>query len=373
MCTIAKMMISRSPATWRFLRVVLIALGLAAASSACSTVDYYRQAIGGHLHVMLKREAIDKVLARPDTSAALRRKLELVTAAREFASSELGLPDNDSYRSYTDLGRPYVVWNVFATPALSLEPVSSCFLFVGCLSYRGYFDAADAARAGERLRQSGHDVFIGGVAAYSTLGWFDDPVLNTMLVWDDARIVEVIFHELAHQRIYAPDDSVFNESFATALAAAGVARWAALDPAGRRVDPDRVQRDTAFYDLLLSYRARLEAAYASGDDATKRARKTELFNQLRKDYAKLQDALGGYTGYDDWMATDLNNAKLSSVATYHDYVPAFRSILAKTANDFERFYTLVEVMTSWTAERRRLCLGDPISGAACLDELVATH
>ncbi len=367
------MMISRSPPSWRRLRVVLVALGLTSASAACSTVDYYRQAIGGHLHVMLKREAIESVLARPDTPAALRRKLELVSTAREFASRELGLPDNDSYRAYTDLGRPYVVWNVFATPALSLEPVTSCFLFVGCLSYRGYFDAADALRAGERLRQSGHDVFIGGVAAYSTLGWFDDPVLNTMLVWDDARIVEVIFHELAHQRIYAPDDSVFNESFATALAQAGLARWAAADPQNRRLDPDRLARDAAFYDLLLSYRSRLEAAYASGDEATQRARKAALFDALRADYASLKERFGGYTGYDNWMATDLNNAKLSSVATYHDYVPGFRFILAKTNNDFERFYTLVETMTSWTAERRRLCLADPTTGAACLDELVATH
>jgi predicted aminopeptidase len=367
------MIISRSPAPWRFLRAVFIALCLAGATSACSTVDYYRQAIGGHLHVMLKREAIEKVLVQPDTPGALRRKLELVSTAREFASNELGLPDNGSYRSYADLGRPYVVWNVFATPALSLEPVTSCFLFVGCLSYRGYFDATDALREGERLRQSGHDVFVGGVAAYSTLGWFDDPVLNTMLVWDDARIVEVIFHELAHQRIYAPDDSVFNESFATTLAQAGLARWAALDPANRWIDPDRVQRDAAFYDLLLGYRSRLEAAYASGDDTTKRARKTALFDQLRQDYTALKAAFGGYTGFDEWMASDLNNAKLSSIATYHDYVPGFRTILARTNNDFERFYALVEVMTSWTAERRRLCLADPTTGAACLDELVATH
>lgn len=366
-------MISRAPGTWRLLRVVVLALALSGATAACSTANYYRQAIGGHLQVMLKREAIEKVLARPDTPAALRRKLELVRSARGFASSALGLPDNDSYRSYTDLGRPYVVWNVFATPALSLEPVSSCFLFVGCLSYRGYFDPADAALAGERLRRSGHDVFVGGVAAYSTLGWFDDPVLNTMLVWDDARIVEVIFHELAHQRIYAPDDSVFNESFATALAEAGLARWAAANPAGHWLDPERQARDAAFYDLLLRYRARLETAYASGDDAVKRARKTELFDRLREDYAKLKDRFGGYTGYDDWMARDLNNAKLSSVATYHDYVPGFRSILARTNGDFERFYALVEVMTSWTAERRRRCLGDPTTGAECLDELVATH
>ena len=367
------MIICRSPAAVRILRAVFLALGIAGATSGCSTINYYRQAIGGHFEVMLKREAIEKILARPDTPAALRRKLELVTAAREFASSTLSLPDNGSYQSYTDLRRAYVVWNVFATPQLSLEPVTSCFLFVGCLNYRGYFDVADAAHAGERLRQSGHDVFVGGVAAYSTLGWFDDPVLNTMLVWDDARIVEVIFHELAHQRVYAPDDSVFNESFATALAEAGVARWAAADPAGRRVDPDRVQRDAAFYALLLRYRTQLEAAFASGDEATKRARKTLLFAQLREDYEKLKHAFGGYAGYDDWMATDLNNAKLSSVATYHDYVPGFRSILTRTNHDFDRFYAIVDAMTSWTVERRRLCLGDPTAGAACLDELVATH
>jgi len=353
---------------WRLLVVV----GLVAITSGCASVNYYRQAIGGHLELMNRRVAIDKLLARPETSSELRRKLELVTAARDFATQELDLPDNDSYRTYTDLGRPYVVWNVFATPALSLEPVQSCFLFVGCLNYRGFFEEMDARRESERLRSSGNDVFTGGVAAYSTLGWFDDPVLNTMLVWDDARIVEVIFHELAHQRIYAEDDSVFNESFATAVAETGVERWVAADPDHRHRDPARVERDAAFYALLLDYRSRLESMYAqAGDDAVKRSEKQRLFDDLRASYATLKHTWGGYDGYDDWMATDLNNAKLSSVATYHDYVPAFRSIIERTNYDLRRFYMLVEKMTAWSIEKRRQCLGDPARVRPCVDELVS--
>ncbi|MDP6183505.1 MAG: aminopeptidase, partial [Gammaproteobacteria bacterium] len=313
---------------------VLGAVVLATFLCGCTTLGYYRQAVSGHLDVMNRRTPIDGLIGSQDTTPELKRKLSLVVAAVEFAMHELKLPNNGSYRSYADLERDYVVWNVFAAPELSLDPVPSCFLFVGCLSYRGFFDEAQALEFGQSLRATGNDVFVGGVAAYSTLGWFDDPVLNTMLVWDDVRIVKVIFHELAHQRVYAEDDTVFNESFATTVAQIGVERWLSRDDRVRRMHFESEDRESQFFDLLLTYRTKLEAAYASTEpDEAKRAQKKQLFDELSARYRELRKTWNGYDGYDEWMGTALNNAKLASIAAYHDYVPAFRSILNRMNHD----------------------------------------
>lgn len=353
------------------LTVIITTLALA----GCGTFGYYRQAVGGHWDVMSRRVPLDELIEAPDTNPELKRKLVLVSAARKFAQRELLLPDNGSYRSYADLEREYVVWNVFAAPELSLAPITSCFVFVGCLSYRGFFDEARARRFGDTLRAAGNDVFVGGVAAYSTLGWFDDPVLNTMLVWDDIRIVKVIFHELAHQLVYAENDTVFNESFATAVAEFGVARWLERDEALKHRYAAGEAREREFLHLLLDYRVRLEAAYAGpGNDDTKRQLKKNLFDELSSAYRTLKNTWGGYDGYDEWMAEDLNNAKLSSIATYHDYVPAFRAILSGVEYDIGRFYAIVETLASMSLERREQCLGGTSEtagrGAACSDDLI---
>jgi len=339
-------------------------------ASGCSTIAYYRQAIGGHLDIMCRRVDVEKVVHDPGTDPELRRQLELVARARGFASETLLLPDNDSYRSYVDIGRPFVVWNVFAAPELSLDPIRSCFLFVGCLSYRGYFDEKAAENAARVLRAEGNDVFVGGVAAYSTLGWFDDPVLNTMLTWGDVRLVEVIFHELAHQLIYVDDDSVFNESFATAVAEFGIQMWLAKEPAALAIYAENELRENAFYALLLDFQERLEALYRSDvGDAEKRERKSALYASLVADYEALKLTWAGYTGFDEWMYTDLNNAKIASVATYRNYVPAFRTILKEADHDLERFYAAVRALASESPERRQQCLGDQAEGALCIHEL----
>lgn len=339
-------------------------------TTGCTSVGYYRQAISGHLDVMLNRVAIDKLLHNEDTQDDLKGKLALVLKARDFASDALLLPRNDSYRSYVDLGRPYVVWNIFATPELSLQPVRSCFLFAGCLSYRGFFAETEARAAAAALRADGHDVFVGGVAAYSTLGWFDDPLLNTMLVWGEPRIVEVIFHELAHQLLYAADDSVFNESFATAVAEIGLERWFSDRPEIRSAVLEDDRREAEFNALLKTYRGKLEQAFERDTDAaTKRADKAQLLEELVDDYNILKASWGGYDAYDTWIKTDLNNAKIASIATYNDYVPAFRSILASVDYDLAKFYPIVEKLKSWTPEQRARCLGEWTAGGSCWHEI----
>jgi predicted aminopeptidase len=329
------------------LKFLVIALVLPL--SGCGSFSYYHQAIRGHWDLMSQRVAIDKLISNPDTDRELKRKLLLVSHARDFASHELNLPDNDSYRSYSDLGREYVVWNVFAARELSLEPVSSCFVFVGCLSYRGFFKLDKAHAHASTLKSAGHEVFVAGVAAYSTLGWFADPVLNTMLVWDDVRIVEVIFHELAHQLLYANNDSVFNESFATIVAEIGVERW-------------------------LQSRSQLDAVYKdSQTDELKRVAKSEVFSDLLADYAVLKQDWGNYAGYDAWMNSDLNNAKIASVATYHDYVPGFRSILNDADNDLIRFYASAKSLASLPQLQRQQCLSSSLDRTACAHELTTAE
>ncbi|MFT4564806.1 MAG: putative aminopeptidase [Gammaproteobacteria bacterium] len=347
-----------------------LTIALMISLSGCGSLSYYHQAIRGHWGLMSQRIEIDELIATADTDRELKRKLLLVSAARDFASDELHLPDNDSYRSYADLGREYVVWNVFATGELSLEPVSSCFILVGCLSYRGFFDPAKARTHANTLKSAGHEVFVGGVAAYSTLGWFDDPVLNTMLIWDDVRIVEVIFHELAHQLLYAKNDSVFNESFATIVADIGVERWLQSRQGSTSEYKTRKARREQFNELLLRYRSVLDAVYKGAQtDALKRVAKPAVFNDLLADYATLKHGWGNYSGYDGWMNADLNNAKIASIATYHDYVPALRKVLIDVDGDLTRFYAIAKSLASVSQIRRQQCLSSSRSGASCAHEL----
>ena len=230
--------------------------------------------------VMAKRHSIARLATDPTTPEALRLRLATVEQIRRFSVLHLGLPDNGSYRSYADLERDFVVWNVFASPEFSLQPLRWCYALVGCLNYRGYFKRRDAVKFASKLRAQGHDVFVGGVAAYSTLGWFKDPVLNTMLRWDDARLAEVIFHELAHQKLYVRGDTPFNEAFATAVAKIGVERWLEKDMATtvrQRFKQDQ-RHERAFVDLVLATRSRLKDLYASAlVDSEMRQLKRELF------------------------------------------------------------------------------------------------
>ncbi len=336
--------------------VLLAGTGVIVAAG-CSTFSYYGQAIGGHFDVMRRAAPIPARIADPATPPELRAKLERVLAIREFASRELGLPDNGSYRSYADVGRPFVVWNVFAAPELSVAPRQSCFPVAGCVGYRGYYGQSDADAFGTGLRKDGFDVFVYGVAAYSTLGWFDDPVLNTFVRYPDVELARLVFHELAHQVVYVKGDTTFNESFAVAVEEEGVRRWtgAQASPAEREAYAASQARRAGFVRLVLRYRDRAAKLYGEPLDASaKRAAKAQLFAELDADYRDLKaKEWGGFAGYDRFFA-GANNAHLASVATYEDLVPAFRALLAREGGDLPRFYAAVkEIARLDKAERDR--------------------
>ncbi|NNM00980.1 MAG: aminopeptidase [Gammaproteobacteria bacterium] len=347
------------------LRALLVVIA-SGALSGCAGIGFYLQAIGGQLELYGARRPVGNVLDAPGTDPETRRLLQLATEVRSFAVETLALPDNGSYTRYADLKRPYVVWNVFAAPALSLEPVQSCFLVVGCLSYRGYFDEAAAQRYAARLRAEGHDVFIGGVAAYSTLGWFADPLLNTMLRWGDARLTKTLIHELAHQAVYVNDDSAFNEAFASTVARVGYARW--LDEHGGEADDARHEevREQSFLELLLTTRDSLAGIYAAQlSDEEKLAAKAGAFTALEAAYRDWRSNWQGYDGYDNWMRTDLNNAKLASISTYHHRVAAFDAILLAAGGDLPAFYRIVADLGAQERQIRDRCLDDVVQQKFC--------
>lgn len=323
----------------------LAVLFLALALPGCASLRYYAQAIGGQLDLLHRSKPIDEVVHAPETRPALGAKLETVLRIREFASRELGLPDNRSYRNYADLERPFVVWNVFAAPELSLKPREWCFPVVGCVEYRGYFSKADAEQFAESVRRQGYDVFVYGVPAYSTLGWFDDPVLNTFIHYPDSEVARLIFHELAHQVTYIRDDSTFNESFAVAVEQEGVRRWlkASGTEAQQAAFETAQRRKREFTALVMKYRERLEALYgeAIGDDEKRRG-KARILDEMQDDYRRLRDSWGGFKGYDRWFAQRLNNAHFGSVAAYTQLVPAFEALLARENHDLPRFYQAVK-------------------------------
>ncbi len=326
----------------------------------CGTT-YLMQAATGQLHVMRARVPIDKVVADPGTPDPVRRRLERVKAARDFASRELGLPDNDSYRTYADIGRPYVVWNVVATPEFSVTPEHWCFPVAGCVAYRGYFHERGAREFAYALVAKGFDVSVGGVPAYSTLGRFADPVLSSMLRYGDDDLAATIFHELAHQLIYVRDDSSFNEAFATTVEDAGLERWIAHQGGGMRIRGyrDERAREAASVQLLADTRARLARLYASGAPVdVMRARKQRVLADLERRIRALEHREGvTYPLYDAWIAQGLNNAQLASIATYYDCVPGFRRMLAEQDNDLPRFYAAVRELSKLPRARRhaQLC------------------
>lgn len=335
----------------------LLGLGLAAGLSGCGTLAYYGQAVGGHLDVMQRRQPIELLLADNGTSPALREKLEQAVAIREFAAESLGLPDNGSYHSYADLERPYVVWNVIATPALSLKPLQWCYPFVGCLQYRGYYNEADALAFAQRLAEQGNDTYVGGATAYSTLGWFDDPVLNTMLHWEDVQMARVIIHELAHQRLFIRGDTAFNEAFAETVALAGTRRWLESHASHARLEDyeTRLQRSEKLLDMIFSTRQQLAAIYSSDVDAeTKHRQKQVLLEALERQYWCLrQNEWQQFNDYDHWFAGGLNNAKLAAVATYRQLVPQFMHLLAAVDDDLERFYRQISALDGCPPDARR--------------------
>ena len=309
---------------------------------------YLADSARGQLALMSKRQPIKRVLANPATPPPLRAQLEEVNSIRDFASRELLLPDNGSYRSYADVGRPYVVWNVVAAPEFSVDAKEWCYPIVGCVAYRGYFAESKARAFAAGLRARGFDVSVGGVAAYSTLGHFDDPILNTMVGWSDVEFAAIIFHELTHQLLYVPGDASFNEALATTVEEEGVRRW--LLAQGREADLAEHVREQAHYlqviDLLRRTRTELNTLYASGvAEADMRTRKKAVFDTMRESFAVFNRQWGG-APFESWFKGDLNNAHLASIATYYDCVPGFQRELESVHGDLKAFYGRVHELAA---------------------------
>jgi predicted aminopeptidase len=305
------------------------------ALSGCA-VPFYWQAIGGQLELLRKRTPIEKLVDDPDVDPALRSKLSSVAAIRKFAVEELELPDNRSYTTYVALDRSYVVWNVVAAKEFSVDPERWCFPFAGCVAYRGFFAREAAERYQARLAGEGLDTYSGGSSAYSTLGYFADPVLSTMISGGEQYVASLLFHELAHQKLYIKGDSEFSEAFATVIEEFGTERWLMMHGAAADLERyrQRRRRGADFAALIAKQQARLREIYAR-DEAPeiKRAQKAEAFAELKDDYAQLKARWDGNTDYDAWFAQSLNNASLAAVATYTRWVPVLRARLDERGLD----------------------------------------
>lgn len=335
-----------------------LVLVLAALLPGC----YVMQAASGQLAVMTRRAPIERVLADPTTPESVRSRLASVEAIREFAIRELDLPDNGSYRKYADIGRPYVVWNVVAAPEFSLQPKRWCFPVAGCVAYRGYFREARARSFARRMTGRGFDVTVGGVAAYSTLGHFDDPILSSMLGWSDVQLAAIIFHELTHQLIYVRGDSAFNEALATTVEQEGVTRW--LSAAGRTRDLQASRlwqaRTKQVMELIGSARSDLARLYSLRlSPAQMLQRKDGRFERLTQEYVTLSADWGREAPYQAWFAQPLNNASLAAVATYNRCIPGFVRLLHEAGGELPRFYERVRSIARMPAAQRdqQVCAG----------------
>jgi predicted aminopeptidase len=345
-------------------RVVLLTcacLLMIGALSGCQTIRFYSQAAAGQYEILAHQTPIDGLIANPATDPKLKAQLELVQRLREFAAKELKLWPDGSYLKYVDLHRPFVVWNVTVAPQLSLEPKTWWFPIVGSVCYTGYFSEAGARRCAAIWNKRGWDTYIGEVPAYSTLGWFRDPLLNTFVFESEADLADTIFHELTHRRLFVAGDTDFNEAFATMVAEEGVRRWFAASANARAYQSYReeLRREHDFLNLVLATRHELENVYEDArlTEAAKLQRKAEIITQMRASYAKLKESWGvSKSGYDDWFSEPINNAKLNIVAAYFDLVPAFQAVLSAKGGDMEKFYQAVEELAKLPLEKRHQAL-----------------
>ena len=358
----------------RILGIIFVLL-CASICFQCRSLPYYEQAIDGQMQILQKQQPISDLIENPETPAQLRAKLLLIQSARTFAEKELLLPVNDHYLSYVELNRPYVVWNVFAAPEFSLTPETWCFPIVGCVAYRGYFKEADARRFGDALTQKGLDVYIGGAIAYSTLGWFDDPILSTFINLSASDTVALIFHELAHGLLYIPDDTAFNESFATAVEQEGLRRWQMFTDLSKGYadwQRKRLYRQK-FTALVSKYRNQLKVLYESNLATNeKRNRKAAVFNRMQSEFRALKSNHHEMAVYNAWFNRPLNNAQLISVSTYHDWVPAFSKMLSDSNGDLQRFYEKCRQLAKKEPQERHRILTDYHRNAHTAEQLTDT-
>lgn len=336
---------------WRETRVFVVALGLAGLTGCA--LPYYWQAVGGQLDLMRRRVPIEAAVGDEQLDAMTRERLQAVVELREFATAELRLPDNDSYSTFVDLGRDYVVWNVIAAEPLSVDPIQWCFPVAGCVSYRGYFDQTKAAKYERRLAAKGYDTWSGGSGAYSTLGYFSDPVLSTMIGGNDVDLARTLFHELAHQRLYIKGDSELSEAFASAVEEYGVERLLAGrgEVAATQAYREQRARGAEFSRLIERQRDRLREIYALDRPERELLElKSRAFAQLKHEYEALRQAWGGRGDFDPWIEGDMNNARLAAISTYRKWLPGLRWRLERVG--VETFYAEVEVLGELSADAR---------------------
>lgn len=315
--------------------------------NSCSEREYLLQSVIGQWDLMSRARPIEEILEQNTEPQSVQDQLAKVVRIRAFAVDTLHLPDSGSYREYADLERPYVVWNLVVAPELSLELNQWCFPFVGCVTYRGYFDEVSANSLAQRFSAQGFEVDVYGVQAYSTLNWFDDPVLNTFLTNDDIGLASLLFHEMAHQVVYVQNDTTFNESYAKTVELEGLRRWMQVSglPDLWQECLQREDQSADFHDFLAKTRAELHQVYGSKlDNDQKRIAKQEILLHAYEEYEHLKKSWHGYEGYDPWMQRGLNNARLSSMATYYDLVPAFQALLQQVDHDLQKFYPEVQAL-----------------------------
>jgi len=348
-------------------------LSLAAVAGLALSGCYLAHVSEGHMDLMEARQPIEEVLADPGTPAALRERLEYVREVREFASYALALPQNGSFTSYVELDRPHVAWNVFAAPEFSVEPKKWCFVVAGCVNYRGYFSEKEALAFARQLEKKGFDVYVSPVAAYSTLGTFNDPVLSTVLAYDDVDLAGLVFHELAHQVAYVAGDSEFNEAFAQSVEMEGVKRW--LDSLGRYDELVRYRESKArlfaVIALIEETRGRLAQAYVTetGRNA-KRAAKARELQRMKDEYARLRATWPDGPNYDAWLASDFNNARLAATATYGRCLPGFTGLLQDMDGYLEGYYRAVRRLGRQGAAEREAAVCRPPSAPGPATEAV---
>jgi predicted aminopeptidase len=355
----------RTKRLW-LLALLLIAVAIV---SGCRTLGYYGQAIKGQYQIVAREQPIVEVIADTNTPPNLKQQLELVETLCAFARTNLQLPADGHYRNYADLHRPYVVWNVQAASPFSLQPKTWWYPFVGGLEYRGYFSERGALDCSNHLRLEGYEVYVDGVEAYSTLGWFKDPVLNTFVFSSEPELAETLFHELGHQRVFVSGDTDFNEAYATTVGQEGARRWltAKGDTNLLARYAAALKRNEQFVQLILKTRLRLEDIYGDTVDKDGKVRaaekppappdelrkeKQQAFDELREEYTQLKSEWGGFAGYDNWFGRELNNAQLNTVANYYDYLPGFKRLLDLNGGDLEKYYEAVERLGKLSKEDR---------------------
>ena len=308
--------------------------------SGCETLHFYSQGVQGQVEILRKSQPNSKVIASPETPEALKKKLILAEELCDFASKELALPGDSAYHKYADLGRKHVVFVLYAAPEFSLEPKTWRYPVVGELDYRGYFSEEDGLAYARQLEADGYEVYLGGTNAYSTLGFFHDPLLNTFIDYPEIDLAETIFHELTHRRIFKSGDTTFNESLANVVQEEGVRKY--LRTTGRKTEladyEERLVRRRDFYNEIAVTRGQLTRLYASG--ATEEAMREEkklILGKLKLRARALQNRWGT-KALEGWLSLDLTNAHLLALITYNSEMPKFRKMFEESGRDFERFF-----------------------------------